>query len=135
MDVPFFNNLSSEFILKENDFSTINFFFLTFVVLGNKLLFSNPCLASLSNKNGIFQEKRILPSTTTPSFVKNLSMGSTLSAIEAASCKSADDHTKLWTIERALSLALVPLVPAAFFFPSAPMDYLLAFSFTLHAHW
>lgn len=76
-----------------------------------------------------------MPSTCfTDQHVKNLSIVPARLA-ETASCKSADDHTKLWTIERGLSLALVPLVPAAFMFPSAAMDYALAISFTLHAHW
>ena len=66
--------------------------------------------------------------------VKNFTVGPKALA-ETASCKSTEDHTKLWTIERGLALALVPLVPAAFIFPTAAMDYMLAFSFTLHAHW
>lgn len=102
----------------------------------NRLLLSNPCLAPLSRGKDFISQKNILQvSCVPPSLVKSLSSGSPALSNQVASCKSADDHTKLWTIERGLSLALVPLVPAAFMFPSAAMDYLLAFSFTLHAHW
>ena len=44
-------------------------------------------------------------------------------------------YSKLWTAERALAVAMVPLVPAAFYLANPAMDYLLAFTFTLHAHW
>ena len=45
------------------------------------------------------------------------------------------DHVTLWTAEKAVSGALVAIVPLAFIFPSALMDYLLAFSVTIHSHW
>lgn len=103
--------------------------------LHSRLILGNPCLAALSKKNIIFYENKIVPvSQNALHSVKNFTVGPKALA-ETASCKSADDHTKLWTLERGLALALVPLVPAAFLFPSAAMDYLLAISFTLHAHW
>lgn len=80
----------------------------------------------------MFRENGIVPSSQNSA--KNFMLGHRTLA-ETASCKSADDHTRLWTIERGLALSLVPLVPAAFIFPSPAMDYLLAISFTLHAHW
>jgi hypothetical protein len=45
------------------------------------------------------------------------------------------DHTKLWTVERVLSLGLLGVIPAAFIVPSAAMDYLLAVSLVIHSHW
>ncbi len=112
-----------------------SFFFLA-VGVHSRLILGNPCLAALSKKNSVFYENDVVPVSLQNSHisVKNFTVGPKALA-EIASCKSADDHTKLWTIERGLALALVPLVPAAFMFPSAPMDYLLAISFTLHAHW
>ncbi len=124
-------------ILLTNTFHGRNYFFLTSFTVGlhSRLILGNPCLAALSKKNIIFYENRIVPvSQNALHSVKNFSVGPKALA-ETASCKSADDHTKLWTLERGLALALVPLVPAAFIFPSAAMDYLLAISFTLHAHW
>lgn len=44
-------------------------------------------------------------------------------------------HTALWTIERAVSLALLGVVPVAFLVPSQTMDALLAVSLVLHSHW
>jgi len=48
---------------------------------------------------------------------------------------SSDNHVTLWTAERILSGALVPLVPLAFVVPSAGLEYLIAFGLTLHSHW
>ncbi|KAK4009887.1 succinate dehydrogenase [ubiquinone] cytochrome b small subunit A, mitochondrial-like [Daphnia magna] len=102
------------------------------VGLSNRMTIGNPCLAALSNRNKTFLENRIVPSSQNG--VKKFTVNHKALA-ETSSCKSADDHTRLWTIERSLALSLVPLVPSAFMFPSAAMDYLLAISFTLHAHW
>lgn len=48
---------------------------------------------------------------------------------------AGSDHSKLWTAERALSAALLPLLPAAIAFPSQILDSLLAISIVMHAHW
>jgi len=48
---------------------------------------------------------------------------------------STGDYAKLWTVERFVAAGMVPLVPAAFYIASPVMDYLLAFTFVLHAHW
>jgi succinate dehydrogenase (ubiquinone) membrane anchor subunit len=45
------------------------------------------------------------------------------------------DHTKLWTAEKALSVGLLGIVPAAFLIPSQFMDYLLAITVVMHNHW
>jgi len=45
------------------------------------------------------------------------------------------DHVKLWTAERILSGALVPIIPLALIMPCAPLDCLLAFGLTVHSHW
>ncbi|CAB3376786.1 Hypothetical predicted protein [Cloeon dipterum] len=45
------------------------------------------------------------------------------------------DHVKLWTAERALSVGLLGIIPAAFIVPSPAMDYLLAVSLVMHCHW
>nr|WPO06773.1 hypothetical protein [Gryllus firmus]WPO06775.1 hypothetical protein [Gryllus firmus]WPO06777.1 hypothetical protein [Gryllus firmus] len=45
------------------------------------------------------------------------------------------DHTKLWSAERILSAALLGIAPAAFLYPSAALDTLLAVTFVMHNHW
>ncbi|KAM4015079.1 succinate dehydrogenase [ubiquinone] cytochrome b small subunit, mitochondrial [Anomaloglossus baeobatrachus] len=40
-----------------------------------------------------------------------------------------------WTSERAVSLVLLGLIPAAYMYPGAAMDYSLAAALTLHGHW
>ncbi|XP_046401816.1 succinate dehydrogenase [ubiquinone] cytochrome b small subunit, mitochondrial [Ischnura elegans] len=47
----------------------------------------------------------------------------------------AGDYSKLWTVERAVAIGLLGLVPAAFVFPSPPMDYILALTMVMHSHW
>ena len=44
-------------------------------------------------------------------------------------------HTLLWSVERALSLGLLGIVPAAIAFPSQGLDALLAISIVMHQHW
>jgi len=48
---------------------------------------------------------------------------------------SGGDHVKLWTAEKVVSAAFLPILPLAFLFPSAGLDYLLAFAMTIHSHW
>jgi len=49
---------------------------------------------------------------------------------------STGDHVKLWTAERILSAALVPIIPMAIIMPCTPLlDYLVAFGLTVHSHW
>lgn len=45
------------------------------------------------------------------------------------------NHTTLWTLERAVSLALLGVIPAAFSVPSQTLDALMAVSLVLHSHW
>ncbi|KAM5142315.1 succinate dehydrogenase [ubiquinone] cytochrome b small subunit, mitochondrial [Mantella aurantiaca] len=50
----------------------------------------------------------------------------------AAGSKGASLH---WTGERVLSAALLGLIPAAYLYPGAAVDYSLAAALTLHGHW
>jgi len=45
------------------------------------------------------------------------------------------NHSKLWSIERYLSIGLLGVIPASFMVSFAPMDYLLALSLVIHVHW
>lgn len=45
------------------------------------------------------------------------------------------DHSRLWTIERAVALGLLGLVPTAFLFPSPILDNILAIVVVMHNHW
>ena len=58
-----------------------------------------------------------------------------LSKQVARQMSATGDHVTLWTAEKIVSGVLVAAVPLAFIFPSAMMDYLLAFSITIHSHW
>ncbi|KAM6295709.1 succinate dehydrogenase [ubiquinone] cytochrome b small subunit, mitochondrial [Aegotheles albertisi] len=48
------------------------------------------------------------------------------------SSKAASLH---WTSERAVSVLLLGLLPAAYLYPGPAMDYSLAAALTLHGHW
>uniref|UniRef100_A0A4X2LN83 Succinate dehydrogenase [ubiquinone] cytochrome b small subunit n=1 Tax=Vombatus ursinus TaxID=29139 RepID=A0A4X2LN83_VOMUR len=49
-----------------------------------------------------------------------------------ANSKAASLH---WTSERAVSVLLLGLLPAAYLYPSSVVDYSLAAVLTLHSHW
>ncbi|XP_038609917.1 succinate dehydrogenase [ubiquinone] cytochrome b small subunit, mitochondrial [Tachyglossus aculeatus] len=55
-----------------------------------------------------------------------------LTPSRCAGSKAASLH---WTSERAVSLLLLGLLPAAYLSPSPVMDYSLAAALTLHSHW
>uniref|UniRef100_W5MG13 Succinate dehydrogenase [ubiquinone] cytochrome b small subunit n=1 Tax=Lepisosteus oculatus TaxID=7918 RepID=W5MG13_LEPOC len=55
-----------------------------------------------------------------------------LSPAHHAGSKAASLH---WTGERALSVVLLGLLPAAYLYPGPAMDYSLAAALTLHGHW
>uniref|UniRef100_A0A8C5TE67 Succinate dehydrogenase [ubiquinone] cytochrome b small subunit n=1 Tax=Malurus cyaneus samueli TaxID=2593467 RepID=A0A8C5TE67_9PASS len=50
----------------------------------------------------------------------------------AGSSKAASLH---WTGERAVSVLLLGLLPAAYLYPGPAVDYSLAAALTLHGHW
>lgn len=52
-----------------------------------------------------------------------------------ADCRGEKDYVKMWTLERALAIALIPMTPAAFMYSIPGMDYILATTFILHGHW
>uniref|UniRef100_A0A8C6XBM0 Succinate dehydrogenase [ubiquinone] cytochrome b small subunit n=1 Tax=Naja naja TaxID=35670 RepID=A0A8C6XBM0_NAJNA len=52
--------------------------------------------------------------------------------LSAAGSKAASLH---WTSERAVSILLLGLLPAAYLYPGAAVDYSLAATLTLHGHW
>ncbi|KAL0819401.1 hypothetical protein ABMA28_007514 [Loxostege sticticalis] len=45
------------------------------------------------------------------------------------------DHSKLWVIEKAVSAALVPLIPLGLLMPNKLFDSLLAILITAHSFW
>ncbi len=103
----------------------------------NRLLLSNPCLSSLTGRPGGIQQSTDYRSNRAALYRDARSFSLTAKALTGPeqSCQVANDHTRLWTLERGVSLALAGIIPAAFIFPSPIMDNLLAFSVTLHAHW
>lgn len=48
---------------------------------------------------------------------------------------NAHDHSKLWVVEKAVSLGLLAVIPAAFACQSTALDYALALSLVAHIHW
>lgn len=56
-------------------------------------------------------------------------------ATTAVRKSASGNHSTLWTAERAVSAALLALLPAALMFPSKTLDSLLAISVVMHAHW
>jgi len=65
----------------------------------------------------------------------NLTANGVLSKQIVRQMSATGDHVTLWTAEKIVSGVLVAVVPLAFIFPSAILDYLLAFSITIHSHW
>uniref|UniRef100_A0A8C5Q4B5 Succinate dehydrogenase [ubiquinone] cytochrome b small subunit n=1 Tax=Leptobrachium leishanense TaxID=445787 RepID=A0A8C5Q4B5_9ANUR len=55
-----------------------------------------------------------------------------LSSNRQAASKAASLH---WTSERALSVVLLSLLPAAYLYPGPAVDYSLAATLALHGHW
>jgi len=56
-------------------------------------------------------------------------------SLSAPRLSASGKHSTLWTAERAVSVGLLAIVPAAIAFPSQPLDAVLAVSMVMHAHW
>jgi len=52
-----------------------------------------------------------------------------------AAAHASHNHSTHWTIEKAISAALVGVVPLAIAVPNPALDYAVALSLTLHSHW
>ncbi|KAG6441984.1 succinate dehydrogenase [ubiquinone] cytochrome b small subunit, mitochondrial isoform X2 [Manduca sexta] len=51
------------------------------------------------------------------------------------SAEKGHDHSKLWVVERAVSAALIPLIPIALLIPNKLFDSLMAILITAHSFW
>lgn len=58
-----------------------------------------------------------------------------ISLTAARQSAAGSSHAGLWTLERAISVAILGILPAALAFPSKTLDTLLAVSLVMHAHW
>lgn len=56
-------------------------------------------------------------------------------SLTAARQSAAGSHAGIWTAERALSVALLAVLPVAIAMPSKTLDTVLAISVVMHAHW
>uniref|UniRef100_A0A182M7F2 Succinate dehydrogenase [ubiquinone] cytochrome b small subunit n=1 Tax=Anopheles culicifacies TaxID=139723 RepID=A0A182M7F2_9DIPT len=56
-------------------------------------------------------------------------------AVSPIRCSSGGSHVTLWNAERALSLALLGVIPVGLMFPSQVGDTLIAVSIVMHQHW
>ncbi len=141
----------SSHVMIENNHHIFSHLFLIFfdvlffsVAGTSRLLITNPCLASrpLVSNHFLTSQKpatnHSLGTHTSVYGVRALHLqppSLKAAAAEEEGCKSASDYARLWTIERAVTIGMTGIMPLAFIFPSNIMDYLLAFSLTLHAHW
>lgn len=58
-----------------------------------------------------------------------------ISLTAARQSAAGSSHAGLWTLERAISVAILGILPAALACPSKTLDTLLAVSLVMHAHW
>uniref|UniRef100_A0A182PT43 Succinate dehydrogenase [ubiquinone] cytochrome b small subunit n=1 Tax=Anopheles epiroticus TaxID=199890 RepID=A0A182PT43_9DIPT len=56
-------------------------------------------------------------------------------AVSPVRCSASGSHVTLWNAERALSLALLGVIPVGLMFPSQVGDTLMAVSIVMHQHW
>uniref|UniRef100_A0A182WW66 Succinate dehydrogenase [ubiquinone] cytochrome b small subunit n=1 Tax=Anopheles quadriannulatus TaxID=34691 RepID=A0A182WW66_ANOQN len=56
-------------------------------------------------------------------------------AVSPVRCSSGGSHVTLWNAERALSVALLGVIPVGLMFPSQVGDTLIAVSVVMHQHW
>uniref|UniRef100_A0A182K2H4 Succinate dehydrogenase [ubiquinone] cytochrome b small subunit n=1 Tax=Anopheles christyi TaxID=43041 RepID=A0A182K2H4_9DIPT len=56
-------------------------------------------------------------------------------AVSPVRCSSGGSHVTLWNAERALSVALLGVIPVGLMFPSQVGDTLIAVSIVMHQHW
>lgn len=56
-------------------------------------------------------------------------------AVSPVRCSAGASHVTLWNAERALSLALLGVIPVGLMFPSQVGDTLMAVSIVMHQHW
>jgi len=98
---------------------------------------SSSCLSASYKNNGAPSPKtQLVPLAKIVSKLQSPTSGNgVLSKQVVRQMSATGDHVTLWTAEKVVSGALVAIVPLAFIFPSAMMDYLLAFSITIHSHW
>uniref|UniRef100_A0A0A9WVI8 Succinate dehydrogenase [ubiquinone] cytochrome b small subunit n=1 Tax=Lygus hesperus TaxID=30085 RepID=A0A0A9WVI8_LYGHE len=60
---------------------------------------------------------------------------STSSAVLASGGVDHHDHSKIWTLERLLSIALMPVVPLGIMYPNILLDLIMSVAIVMHVHW
>ncbi|XP_058122402.1 succinate dehydrogenase [ubiquinone] cytochrome b small subunit, mitochondrial-like [Anopheles ziemanni] len=68
-----------------------------------------------------------------PQRLENVARYVSVSAVRNST--NGKNYATLWTAERALSLALLGIVPVGLLFPSQVGDTLMAVSIVMHQHW
>lgn len=97
------------------------------------MFFSNPCFASLANNaTGAKKQSPTISQALVPAAYFS---SSSLAQQAAADCRGGVNYVKMWTLERALAIAMIPMTPAAFMYNIPGMDYIFATIFILHGHW
>jgi len=69
------------------------------------------------------------------STVKSTDAASASPRTVAVEEKKPHDHSLHFKLERYFAVAMLPLIPAAYFIHGSAMDYALALALSLHIHW
>ena len=64
--------------------------------------------------------------------VQPMNLPLTLQPVAGMAAFTTSDH---WKIERVVAVAMLAIIPGSFVYDSALMNYLLAASLAIHAHW
>ena len=92
---------------------------------------SQKLLSTFSNK-----KFNIIDGRHQPSIAALTTRFSSSAAVDQSGHRSGGhNHSKLWSLERYLSIGLLAVIPASFAVTSPAMDYLLALSLVTHVHW
>ncbi|KAF6202293.1 hypothetical protein GE061_004691 [Apolygus lucorum] len=95
-------------------------------------------LANLRIDEPTPNQSRLLASTlkATPlGLLSKVQSFSTTSAVRASGVPDQHDHSKIWTLERLLSIALMPVVPLGVMYPNILFDLIMSVAIVMHVHW
>ncbi|CAG2180385.1 unnamed protein product [Oppiella nova] len=97
-----------------------------------KLLATNACIHTTNTNNGSLDGRQPLLQRQ---LLQQLSTRLLSSSASGAAAQGSHNHSKLWSLERYVSLGLLGVIPAALAVPNPALDYLLALSLVIHVHW
>ena len=95
----------------------------------------NIFLAVCHNRVQLTQMYRNLQKTTNKSALNATLRSPVKVNLQRFLSSNAHDHSKVWVIEKGVSLGLLAVIPAAFLCQNSYLDYALALSLVAHIHW